>query len=397
MAYGWTRSFAKFATVTATIAGLLVHVHMAFAGDVAIAPASATVAPRASQAFAASGGSGTGYVWSMAAALSGGTISSSGLYTAGPTPNVVDRVQVTDSESNVGTANVTVTANVTITPPEITLAPGDVQQFKASGGSPPYSWSLVANGSGGTISSSGLYTAGSSVGSDTVRLADSLGNAITVPGHVVAAVPLGTPCTTSGTCPPTSDGNAYCVDGVCCDSACSGQCQACNIARTIGSCVTIAGPPVGARAACPMSDSNNLCTQMICDGVDPNGCDKWVGSDVTCRVATCVDLVGTPSSVCDGDGGCPDIEASSCGTYACISNACATSCTNTSECSPGNYCDVDSGSCVAPLPIDLPDAGPGPVPGANHGGCGVGRGSSAPAAALALVVSAGIVVRRRRR
>lgn len=391
----WTRTRSGLAAVATIIACLLAEAPVAWAADIIIAPPNATLAPRATQAFTASGGSGSGYAWSMASAPSGGTISSSGLYTAGPVPNVVDQVQVTDSLLDVATANVTVTASIAIVPPEITLAPGNVQQFTASGGSPPYSWSLVANGSGGTISSSGVYTAGPTVGNDTVRVADSTGSAITVPVDVVSAVPIGTRCTTAGTCPATADGNAHCVDGVCCDSDCSGQCQACNTANWIGSCATIAGPPVGPRPACRMGDSNNVCTQTICDGLNPTSCDRLVGADVTCHVATCVDAVGTPSAVCNAEGGCPDVDASSCGTYACIANACATSCTNTSECSPGNYCEVTSGTCVEPSPSDLPDAGGGSAATTSRSGCAIGRESHAPSLTLEIFSWLAILARRR--
>ena len=394
---GRTRMRAGLAAAGGMIVTLISQVHLTFAANLAISPASATLAPRATQAFTASGGSASGYVWSMAAAPSGGTISSSGLYTAGPAPSVVDQVQVTDSLLDIATANVLVTASLAIAPPGITLAPGNVQQFTASGGSPPYSWSLVLNGSEGTISSSGLYTAGSTVGNDTVRVADSVGSAFTVPVDVVAAVPLGTPCTTAGTCPLAANGNAYCVDGVCCDSACSGQCQACNTAQSAGSCVTIAGPAVGPRLACPMSDSNNVCTQTICDGVNPAACDSLVGADVTCRIATCIDTVGTPTAVCDGEGGCPEVDASSCGTYACIAGACATSCTNTSECSPGNYCEVTSGKCVEPLPSDLPDGGPASASTKSGSACGIGRDPYAPSSPLVLLFWSAIVARRWRR
>src|ERR1700722_2947436 len=183
-----------------TLACLLVS-SRASAGALAIAPSTVMVAPMGMQTFTASGGSGSGYMWSMAAAPSGGNISSSGVYTAGATPNTTDQVQVTDSALNVATATVNVSAGLTITPPGITLAPGDTQQFTAAGGTPPYAWSLVMNTSGGNITAAGLYTAGATLGSDTVRLADSNNNSLTVPVTVVATVPLGTTCTSASTCP----------------------------------------------------------------------------------------------------------------------------------------------------------------------------------------------------
>jgi hypothetical protein len=373
------------------------------AASLAVSPKTATVAPRGTQQFSATGGSGSGYTWSLTAAPSGGNISASGLYTAGPTPNVVDDVQVTDSAFAVATATVTVGGGVAIAPPGITLAPGNVQQFTASGGSPPYSWQLVANGSGGSVSSAGLYTAGPTLGQDTLRLADSVGGAVTATIHVVAVVPVGTPCTTSGTCPATSDGNAYCVDGVCCNSACTGQCQACNTAGALGSCVTIAGPPVGQRSPCPADDPSNVCSTKRCDGVNPTSCESYVGADVTCHVATCIDYVGTPAAVCQGDGGCPQVDASACGTYACVSGACATSCTNTSECSPGNYCEVATGQCVVPDASATFDSGglppppsPAPPPPPSSG-CAVGTSSGGLPSLVLFAAAAGVSVRRRRR
>src|SRR5262249_50214405 len=54
----------------------------------AISPATVTVAPRGTATFSASGGSGTGYVWSLAVNASGGSISQTGVYTAGATGSV---------------------------------------------------------------------------------------------------------------------------------------------------------------------------------------------------------------------------------------------------------------------------------------------------------------------
>jgi hypothetical protein len=77
---------------------------------VAISPSSVTLAPQASQTFTASGGSGTGYTWAFVANASGGTLSATGVYTAGATGGVNDIIGVTDSLGNSATATVTVTA-----------------------------------------------------------------------------------------------------------------------------------------------------------------------------------------------------------------------------------------------------------------------------------------------
>jgi len=387
----------------ATVAFLLVTVlgGQARAGALAISPTSAKVPPRGTQAFTASGGSGTGYVWSLPVAPSGGTISATGLYTAGAIPDVLDQVQVTDSNFAIATAVVNVGAGVAITPNGVTLAPGDTQPFTASGGNAPYTWTLLTKGSGAaaTISATGVYTAGASTGKDTVQVADSLGSKDSVTVTVVTSVPLGTPCTTSGTCPAASDGDKYCVDGVCCDSACAGQCQACNTANKVGTCVIITGPPVGTRTACPVSNANNPCSSKVCDGTSATACTSFVGKETTCGVASCVDGVGTPGAVCVGDGGCEVVKPKSCGAFACVSNACATSCTDDSDCSTSSYCDVATHKCVTPAPADASingDAGLPPAPSANSG-CGVGGGGSGTVPLVAIGVVAALLVGLRRR
>src|SRR5205814_9228657 len=74
---------------------------------VTISPNPAYVAPGATQTFTATGGTGTGYIWSLNSSPSGGSITPrSGVYTAGATANVVDVVYVTDSWGNNATADV---------------------------------------------------------------------------------------------------------------------------------------------------------------------------------------------------------------------------------------------------------------------------------------------------
>jgi hypothetical protein len=74
-----------------------------------LSPSSATVAHGGStQQFTAYGGYGS-YTWSMSSSPSGGSVSSSGLYTSGSTKNVTDVVQATDALGNTITASITVT------------------------------------------------------------------------------------------------------------------------------------------------------------------------------------------------------------------------------------------------------------------------------------------------
>ncbi len=162
------------------------------------------VPPRGSMAFAASGGSGEGYAWSLAANPSGGSISAAGVYTAGPTGSgvsgvVIDVVHVSDSLGNTATRDVQVTQGVTISPASASAAPNATLHFTAYGGSGVgFTWSLATNASGGSIDgTTGSYTAGPNVNvSDVVHVVDSLGNA--ADATVAVAVPPARPSTGGG-------------------------------------------------------------------------------------------------------------------------------------------------------------------------------------------------------
>ncbi len=111
------------------------------ASSVVISPANPTVAAGGTQTFTASGGSGTGYVWSLTSRPSGGTINAAtGVYTAGATGGVTDVVQVADSAASTATTNVTVTATVPV--PVIsafTATPASI----AAGASSTLAWTVT--------------------------------------------------------------------------------------------------------------------------------------------------------------------------------------------------------------------------------------------------------------
>jgi hypothetical protein len=75
---------------------------------IVVSPAQVSLATGASQTFTARGGSGVGYVWSFGQNESGGTLTASGDYKAGPVGGVTDVVQVVDSFANSATATVNV-------------------------------------------------------------------------------------------------------------------------------------------------------------------------------------------------------------------------------------------------------------------------------------------------
>jgi hypothetical protein len=150
--------------------------------SIKITPEKPATPPNGSVSFAATGGSGAGYTWSILTNGSGGQIGSTGHYTAGSGSNTVDTVQVTDSLGNKASVNVSVGGGLAITPADPTTSTRGAIAFTAVGGSGVYTWSLTAAPSGATIdANSGAYVAGTTGNTiDTVRVQDSVGNASAV-------------------------------------------------------------------------------------------------------------------------------------------------------------------------------------------------------------------------
>lgn len=275
-----------------------------------------------------------------------------------------------------------------------------------------------------------LYTRFDNGSSRTIRL---LGR----PARICSVATQGTDCA----------GGQACVDGVCCASACSGACDACNI--TMGTCVPVpqgrAGSPAcspyvcgGNAAACPVSCSSpsacapgfdcigGVCQPKLANGTlctTADACASGFCVDGVCCDAACsggCDACNLPGKVgtCErqpaGFAGAP-----SCAPFVCdgASATCPSACATALQCPPGLVCN--GGQCgLPPLdagtdgtiatdasgePIDAPvssarDGGDDPVvvdPGA--GSCGCGLSPSHPAGALAWALGAlGLVVRRRR-
>jgi hypothetical protein len=121
--------------------------------------------------------------WSVVAG--GGTINATGFFTAGTTPGVFNATVEATVGALSATANVTVVAGalatITVTPNPQTMGAGTTQQFTAVGRDIANNvvpitpvWSVTA--SGGTINSTGLFTAGAVLGSfaNTVRATDGV-------------------------------------------------------------------------------------------------------------------------------------------------------------------------------------------------------------------------------
>lgn len=121
--------------------------------------------------------------WSVAA--NGGTIGTSGIFTAGIVTGVFANTVVATVGTISGRATMTVTpgaiASLVVSPTPATLVVGTSQQFTvvakdAGGNVVPFtgSWSVIANG--GAITQAGLFTAGTTVGTYTNTVQASAGS-----------------------------------------------------------------------------------------------------------------------------------------------------------------------------------------------------------------------------
>jgi Lectin C-type domain len=166
-----------------------------------VMPASASTAPRGTVSLTSAGGSATGYGFSLSTNGSSGSVSASGIYTAGATGDTVDVVTVTDSLGNTDTVTIMVGHALTVTATAGTVPPRGTTTFTAVGGvGGGYVFTVRTNGSGGNIvGSTGVYTAGDTASStDIIEVTDPFGNratlAVTVgPGITITPAALSAP------------------------------------------------------------------------------------------------------------------------------------------------------------------------------------------------------------
>ena len=215
-AAGWDGPTGRGSIATVTAAPVLT--------SITVSPASASVQTNATRQFSATGFDQFGqplsqqptFTWSVSG---GGSITQSGLFTAGATAGGPFTVTAASGAVQPGTASVTVTAppvlsSITISPTTASVQTGGSQQFTATGRDqngqplsqqPTFTWSVSG---GGTITQSGLFTADATAGGPfTVTAASGVvtpGTAsVTVtsppPDFVIAATPAGQSVRRGGT------------------------------------------------------------------------------------------------------------------------------------------------------------------------------------------------------
>jgi MYXO-CTERM domain-containing protein len=166
-------------------------------------------------------------------------------------------------------------------------------------------------------------------------------------GVCVGKKTAGVGCNTGGECQ-----SSVCVDGVCCTRACTGQCEACNVEGSKGTCVAVSGEPRGSRQPCTSDKSD---CGGSCDGVTADRCD-YPGAETPCRVGKCAGSLADLAANCQGNGSCAPLQQQSCDPVGCDSNAvaCAGPCKVDGDCATGQYCSA--AMCVPKLADGAPCA-----------------------------------------
>ncbi len=179
--------------------------------SISLTPPSATIEAGATQQFIATGhfSDGSTAAVSVDWTATGGTVNNGGLYTAGTTGGSFAVTATAHGSTMAQSATVTVTsttpvlATIVVTPDPITVATGGTQQFTATGhftgggtGSVTVDWTAT----GGTVNSSGLYTAGTTAGDFVVTATEHGGS---IAGTAAVTLSVAPPTLTSITVAPT--------------------------------------------------------------------------------------------------------------------------------------------------------------------------------------------------
>ena len=157
-------------------------------------------------------------------------------------------------------------------------------------------------------------------------------------------------CTTGkksngATCAADSEcGSNFCVDGVCCESACSGPSNKCKTCKNATGTCTFAAAGTDARMDCK---GEVAACGGTCDG---QGACAYAPQGKSCRTAGCQPDLGQISNagvVCDGAGNCPipPNNITDCNGFGCYTDTnggaqCKTDCSTDPDCAIRRYCEV---------------------------------------------------------
>ncbi|MBI3074419.1 MAG: hypothetical protein HYY84_20090, partial [Deltaproteobacteria bacterium] len=134
--------------------------------------------------------------------------------------------------------------------------------------------------------------------------------------------------------------SGFCVDGVCCASACTGKCVSCKVTGKLGECAPV---PRGETRGADCVGGNLACLTGACDGA--GACARLL-SGSECAASTCGGTnLYRPAATCGDIGGCPTLGQQACAnSLICADTAnCKTTCAADGDCVTG-YCL--GGACV---------------------------------------------------
>lgn len=153
----------------------------------------------------------------------------------------------------------------------------------------------------------------------------------------------GTACTLASECASNA-----CVDGYCCDSPCTGVCQACSSAKKGGGLDGVCGNIKEGNDPdneCADQGSSTCGTNGTCNGA--GACELYVAG--TPCGGTCVGN-SAQGKVCDGSGACTTGgTATDCSPYVCSAGACKNPCVTSADCVSGLVCSA--GACISAVPL----------------------------------------------
>jgi hypothetical protein len=157
----------------------------------------------------------------------------------------------------------------------------------------------------------------------------------------------GAACTTGAEC---VHGN--CNQSTCCLTACTGKCQSCALAGSLGTCKFVPAGGTDPLNQCTDAGAPSCGNDGKCDG---SGVCRNYGAGTVCVGAMCGASSFTPARTCNGTGTCNTTAAMSCGRFVCNGSGCLASCTTTADCTTPLLCSggacfttlIDSGSLVA--------------------------------------------------
>jgi hypothetical protein len=139
-----------------------------------------------------------------------------------------------------------------------------------------------------------------------------------------------------------------CVDGVCCNSGCTGTCQACSAAKkgsgVDGTCGTVkAGTDPDSE--CPAAGVATCGNAGGCNGA--TACILYA-SGVVCAAASCAGTTLERADTCNGTGTCVAAEPASqdCAPYKCSAAACTSSCIVDTDCASSAYYCTAGHTCA---------------------------------------------------